>query len=989
MTTPPERPDKRLDLTRWNRAGLARFAYVDGDAAVWLEELRLAMMGLAARGAPFDERLPETWRDRFMAARQEWPSAEAQSLYRDRLAWRTLWRDFPDRPETAGKRNLRLLAQYDRAPGDHGWEIMRAFARASHVLLGHLDAYANEGYLRTATQWDNLRKLALMVNHQPAPPSSAVTTVGLILDAAAAVPVARGLAMKYAPPEGGAPVVFETLAEIEAHADLNAARPDGWDRDPEPLVFVGDSWAASENATLVAGAVGVLALDDGTGTPASITLTDVDHDAEAGRATLTLAPTAPGWTRGLSLLHLAPKLTRRGAPQTNDAALVLKIDTAANYPIGSIVKLHDSVGSPEQREVIGNADGFLKLKSGLTLTGPEVVVETLVPVQSREDGTVLAAAGIDTLYFASSNVNVNAPQGFTATAEYAKNEDGEDTGEMLGMLFANITGTFGLGYAPVTGAQKATATLVQPTARLVDGVGPAVPERIVTFTGKPPKGLATGDLFVMRPLDGGSGTALRVAGTTAGSASYAIEFTAAVTTDLTAFSPDRYEFIGPMTEAIRPWQWDRNPRPAFAGAVVILEAIAADAADLVRRGRPVLVEDERGTVAPVLGAVQEAFPQAGGKLKLVLQSSQAMAGFAKGWTTLALNAVEASHGETKPPRELGSGDGEKLRQSFLLAAREVSFIPSNVAETGVAPDVDVAVDGELWSYRDLTDPAAEGGRHFSVALNEDDTLTITFRRRLPTGQNNVVVQRYRSGVGPTGMVPARAFTKPMRKHAHVRAITSPLPSAGGAAREPIEDIRVNAPARLAANGRAVSLEDFARLARRRSDVWQARAEAVTDPSLTQDVTLTVVPAGGGAVGQTLRQELERFLRDRALPGIIVKVADYGEVGLVLGATVHVDGARFDKSKVQQAAHAALVAAFALAVRGLGQPVYIAEVAAALERVEGVATATVQTFAIKLGSPAILRQATTAGSVSALFPLSTQVIAVGAAADVAVAVEDPR
>ena len=145
MTTPPERPDKRLDLTRWNRAGLARFAYVDGDAAVWLEELRLAMMGLAARGAPFDERLPETWRDRFMAARQEWPSAEAQSLYRDRLAWRTLWRDFPDRPETAGKRNLRLLAQYDRAPGDHGWEIMRAFARASHVLLGHLDAYANEG----------------------------------------------------------------------------------------------------------------------------------------------------------------------------------------------------------------------------------------------------------------------------------------------------------------------------------------------------------------------------------------------------------------------------------------------------------------------------------------------------------------------------------------------------------------------------------------------------------------------------------------------------------------------------------------------------------------------------------------------------------------------------------------------------------------------------------------------------------------------------
>ena len=31
------------DLTRWNRAGLARFRYVDGNAATYLEELRLAL----------------------------------------------------------------------------------------------------------------------------------------------------------------------------------------------------------------------------------------------------------------------------------------------------------------------------------------------------------------------------------------------------------------------------------------------------------------------------------------------------------------------------------------------------------------------------------------------------------------------------------------------------------------------------------------------------------------------------------------------------------------------------------------------------------------------------------------------------------------------------------------------------------------------------------------------------------------------------------
>ena len=34
----PDRPDSLDDLTRWNRAGLTRFGYVDGDAASWLDE---------------------------------------------------------------------------------------------------------------------------------------------------------------------------------------------------------------------------------------------------------------------------------------------------------------------------------------------------------------------------------------------------------------------------------------------------------------------------------------------------------------------------------------------------------------------------------------------------------------------------------------------------------------------------------------------------------------------------------------------------------------------------------------------------------------------------------------------------------------------------------------------------------------------------------------------------------------------------------------
>ena len=177
LAPPIGRPDYRVDLTRWNRAGLRRFQYVDGNAPVWLEELRLGMLALYLRGIDPEEREPEKWRELFTKPVSEWDLPGPMQRYADAVAWAELVPAAPAKPENASARNRRLLEQYARAPGEYGWEIMRAFARAAHVLLGHTDAYANEGYLRTATQWDNLRKLAEMVNYQPGPPASATATV--------------------------------------------------------------------------------------------------------------------------------------------------------------------------------------------------------------------------------------------------------------------------------------------------------------------------------------------------------------------------------------------------------------------------------------------------------------------------------------------------------------------------------------------------------------------------------------------------------------------------------------------------------------------------------------------------------------------------------------------------------------------------------------------------------------------------------------------
>jgi len=122
------------DLTRWNRAGLSRFRYVDGNAVTFLELLRAE---LASRFPGWQEvkALPST--------------------------------------ETEGERQERMLEQYHAPRRDWAWEIARVLARASHVLTEHLDVYANEGFLGTATQWDSVRRLVEMIDYHPAPPASA------------------------------------------------------------------------------------------------------------------------------------------------------------------------------------------------------------------------------------------------------------------------------------------------------------------------------------------------------------------------------------------------------------------------------------------------------------------------------------------------------------------------------------------------------------------------------------------------------------------------------------------------------------------------------------------------------------------------------------------------------------------------------------------------------------------------------------------------
>ena len=142
----------KSDLTRWNRAGLSRFRYIDNNAVTYLEQLRQTL----------EDRFPN-WKD----LKLEIPDPDLEKVTRR------------ERDDRLHQRQELLLEQYNGERRDWGWEIARSFARACHVLTEHIDAYANEGFLGTATQWDSVRRMVEMLDYHPAPPASASTVLVL------------------------------------------------------------------------------------------------------------------------------------------------------------------------------------------------------------------------------------------------------------------------------------------------------------------------------------------------------------------------------------------------------------------------------------------------------------------------------------------------------------------------------------------------------------------------------------------------------------------------------------------------------------------------------------------------------------------------------------------------------------------------------------------------------------------------------------------
>ncbi|MDR2207713.1 MAG: hypothetical protein LBE22_01895, partial [Azoarcus sp.] len=354
------------------------------------------------------------------------------------------------------------------------------------------------------------------------------------------------------------------------------------------------------------------------------------------------------------------------------------------------------------------------------------------------------------------------------------------------------------------------------------------------------------------------------------------------------------------------------------------------AAKSLKPGKPIVIEQPGQSF---MTSVQQV--NADGVITL---DASLPVGFVTGNTVIRANVVLAGHGETQPERILGSGNATLSNQEFLFPVADVSFVSDEAQVSGVKADIRIIVDGETWTQVPRFNQSRATDPHYALRVTEDGYLRIVFGdgtngRRLPTGENNVRIA-WRMGSGTVGNLKAGSLKKLAYPHPRVESVEQPISCVGGNDMESVTSLRRSAPASLSTMERAVSVKDFAELAISHSSVWNAHAE-LTSINNERVVCVTVVPAQGGKLGESLEKELEAFLLAHAVPGVRVELKGYESEIMTLYITLSINSSRFDPELVKAEVRKVLLQNFTLKNRAIGAPVYLSDVYQLVEAVRGV------------------------------------------------------
>ncbi|MBA2362620.1 MAG: putative baseplate assembly protein [Chloroflexia bacterium] len=215
---------------------------------------------------------------------------------------------------------------------------------------------------------------------------------------------------------------------------------------------------------------------------------------------------------------------------------------------------------------------------------------------------------------------------------------------------------------------------------------------------------------------------------------------------------------------------------------------------------------------------------------------------------------------------------------------------------------------------------------------------------------------YRVGNGTRGNIGAEALGHVVTNEAAVRGIRNVMPASGGTEPESIEHARQSAPSAFRTQERAVTPDDYARIAERHPEVQRAAA-TIRWTGSWRTVFLTVDRLGGVPVDPVFEEQMRDFLEPFRMAGFDLEIDGPRSVSLAIEMTVCV-GPNYFRGDVRSA----LLDLFSNRLlpdgrRGVfhpdnftfGQPVYLSRLYAAAQAVAGVVSVRITRFE-RQGSP---------------------------------------
>lgn len=262
-------------------------------------------------------------------------------------------------------------------------------------------------------------------------------------------------------------------------------------------------------------------------------------------------------------------------------------------------------------------------------------------------------------------------------------------------------------------------------------------------------------------------------------------------------------------------------------------------------------------------------------------------------------------------------------------------------------------DTDPWLPRtDLLSSSAEK-REFVVESEHDGSAYIRFGddyhgKRPDSGSQFSAT--YRIGNGSSGNVGLESISHVVSNDARLLRASNPMPAQGGVDPESAEQIRRDAPEAFRTQQRAVTQEDYATVSEQHNDVQRAAATFRWTGSW-HTVFITSDRKGGEAVDDAFEQELLEHVERYRMAGYDLEVDGPRYVPLELAMTVCVQPEYF-RADVR----AALMRIFSKGWLDdgspalfhpdnftFGQPVYLSELYAAAQSVQGVASVVIDRF----------------------------------------------